>query len=149
MRLLLLFLPLILIYPVASHAILGEMAEPANSTQRMPSAFSARTEIHQTFTVRTTQSDATTVREFIAPSGIVFAVTWNGIARPDLSILLGSYNGEYESALNRTARVHGRRSRSIRTDRVVVEHWGHMRDLSGRAYDPSLIPGGVSLEEIQ
>jgi len=115
----------------------------------MPSAFSVRTEIHEAFTVRTTQSDATTVREFIAPSRIVFAVTWNGIARPDLSILLGSYKSEYDSALKSSARIHGRRSRSIRTDRVVVEHWGHMRDLSGRAYDPSLIPGGVSLEEIQ
>jgi hypothetical protein len=51
--------------------------------------------------------------------------------------------------LKGSVRQHGRRSRSIRTDRVVVEHGGHMRSLTGRAYDPSLVPSGVSPEEIQ
>jgi hypothetical protein len=149
MRLYLLILPLIFLHSTVSHAVLGEIAESANSPSRMPSAFSARSEIRDSYTVRTTQSDTTSVREFISPSGVVFAVAWSGLANPDLSILLGSYNGEYENALKNTHRKHGRRSRSVQSDRVVVEHWGHMRSLGGRAYDPSHVPGGVSLEEIQ
>lgn len=149
MKLYLLILPLIFLHPTTSHAVLGEIAESAGSVSRMPSGFSARSEIREAYSVRTTQSDTTTVREFISPSGVVFAVAWSGIAQPDLSILLGSYNGEYESALRGSMRQHGRRSRSIRTDRVIVEHWGHMRSLSGRAYDPSLIPSGVSPGDIQ
>ncbi len=145
----LLLITLIFLHPRVSNAVLGEIAESARSAQRMPSAFSAQAEIHDAFTVRSVQSDTTSVREFISPSGIVFAVVWNGISHPDLSILLGSYNDEYQRALKSEARIHGRRSRSIRRDRVVVEHWGHMRNLSGRAYDPTLIPGGVSLEDIQ
>lgn len=144
-----LFFTLIFFHPLVSHAVLGEIAEPADSAQRMPSGFSARAVVHDAFTVKTIQSDTTTVREFVAPSGVVFAVVWNGLTHPDLSILLGSYNKAYQAAAKTVARVHGRRSRSVSTDHVVVEHWGHMRDLSGRAYDPSLIPGGVSLEEIQ
>jgi hypothetical protein len=95
------------------------------------------------------QSETTAVREYIAPNGIVFAVAWNGITQPDLSILLGSYHNDYQSTVKSESRVLGRKSRSIRGNRVVVEHWGQMRNLSGRAYDPSLIPGGVSLEDIQ
>jgi hypothetical protein len=149
MRLYLLILPLIFLHPTVSHAVLGEIVEPANSPSRMPSGFSARAEIRDSYTVRTTQSDTTSVREFISPSGVVFAVAWSGLAAPDLSILLGSYKNEYESALKNTPRKHGRRSRSVQSNRVVVEHWGHMRNLGGRAYDPSLVPGGVSIEEVQ
>lgn len=140
---------LIFLHPVVSHAVLGEMAEPTGSAQRMPSDFSARAVIHEAFSVRTVQSETTAVREYIAPSGIVFAVAWNGITQPDLSILLGSYHNDYQSTVQSESRVLGRKSRSIRGNRVVVEHWGQMRNLSGRAYDPSLIPGGVSLEDIQ
>jgi hypothetical protein len=145
----LLLFTLIFLHPALCHAVLGEMAEPIGSAQRMPSGFSARAEIHEAYTVRTVQSETTTVREFVAPSGIVFAVAWNGITQPDLSILLGSYNDDYQSTLNRENRARGRRIRSVRANRVIVEHWGQMRNLSGRAYDPSLVPGGVSLEEIQ
>ena len=34
-------------------------------------------------------------------------------------------------------------------DRVVVEKWGHMRNLQGRAYAPALLPPGVSSDEIR
>jgi len=37
----------------------------------------------------------------------------------------------------------------VRTDRVVVEKWGNMRNLQGRAYAPALIPPGVSIDEIK
>ena len=45
--------------------------------------------------------------------------------------------------------VPGHRRLYIRTDRVVVEKWGQMRALQGRAYLPAMIPPGVSLEEIK
>jgi hypothetical protein len=140
---------LIIFHPLVAHAVLGETAEPDNAARRMPAAFSVRSQIRETYTVRTVESDSSTIREFIAPTGIVFAVAWNGIAQPDLSILLGSYNRDYQNALKSEARALGRRSRAIRTERVVVEHWGHMRNLGGRAYAPSLLPEGVALDDIQ
>jgi len=42
-----------------------------------------------------------------------------------------------------------RRHFVVRTDRVVVEKWGHVRNLQGRAYPPALIPLGVSVDEIK
>jgi hypothetical protein len=32
---------------------------------------------------------------------------------------------------------------------VVVERWGHMRDLHGRAYLPALLPDGVTVDDLQ
>jgi hypothetical protein len=101
------------------------------------------------YTVHEIRSESTTVREYVTPSGIVFAIAWNGRTHPDLTSLLGSYAGEYKDALQRTLREPGRRSRTVKTDRVVVEKWGHMRNLQGRAYAPALIPPGVSIDEIK
>jgi hypothetical protein len=46
-------------------------------------------------------------------------------------------------------RQPGRRHVTVKTDGVVVEKWGHMRNLQGRAYAPALIPQGVSVDEIK
>ena len=46
-------------------------------------------------------------------------------------------------------REPGRRNQKVETNRIVVEKWGHMRNLQGRAYVPALIPAGVSIDEIK
>jgi hypothetical protein len=64
--------------------------------------------------------------------------------------LLGEYAVEYEEALKQMPRKKtGKRAEVVKTERVVVEKWGHMRNLQGRAYAPALIPSGVSLDEIK
>ncbi len=80
---------------------------------------------------------------------MVFGIAWNGMSRPDLTTLLGSYANAYRTALQQSPRTPGHRFRQIKTDRVVVEKWGHMRNLQGRAYAPALIPQGVSVNEIK
>jgi hypothetical protein len=101
------------------------------------------------YTVQELQSDSVTVREYVAPTGIVFAIAWNGLIHPDLTSLLGSYVGEYRTALQHVLRQHGSRHRKVETAQIVVEKWGQMRNLQGRAYVPALIPSGVSIDEIK
>ena len=101
------------------------------------------------YTVQELRSDSVTVREYIAPTGVVFAIAWNGLIHPDLTPLLGSYADEYETAMRHASREPGRRHRQVETNRVVVEKWGHMRNLQGRAYVPALIPSGMSVDEIK
>ena len=101
------------------------------------------------YTVYEVNSDSTDVREYVSSSGIVFGIAWNGLIHPDLDQLLGSYVGEYQKALQQTPRKPGQRSIQLKTDRIVVEKWGHMRNLQGRAYVPALIPPGVSIDEIE
>ena len=72
-----------------------------------------------------------------------------GHTPPDLKQLLGdSYKSDYDMA-SQSPRQRGRKASAVHGSHVVVETWGHMRKLQGRAYDPALIPTGVSAHEIQ
>ena len=104
---------------------------------------------HAGYSVTVVTSDATTVREYVSPSGTVFAVAWNGYVHPDLTQLLGTYWNDYKTARETAVRRHGRRRQQLATNNLVVETWGHMRDLRGRAYIPALLPPGMSIDEIR
>lgn len=132
-----------------AHGTLGETAASVTRDQRALAAVARSTTTGAAYTVQEMTSASSTVREYLSPSGVVFAVAWNGLVRPDLSVLLGSYNQEYKDALNIQQRRHGKRQAEVKTGRIVVETWGHMRDLQGRAYLPALVPEGVNLYEIR
>lgn len=132
-----------------ARAALGE-AEASVSRDREALAAAARgTTDRGTHTVHELERGGTTIREYVSPQGLVFAVTWEGLANPDLRTLLGTYAAEYEQAAAASRRVKGRRAQRVIAPRVVVERWGHMRDLHGRAFVPDLVPQGVSLDEIR
>lgn len=136
---------------LATQTAEATLGEPAESVARDGEALSAvaRSSVSRaSYTIQEIWSATTSIREFVNGSGIVFAVAWNGQVHPDLSVLLGAYNQEYRDALCRQPRKVGRRQSQVKSDRIVVETWGHMRNLQGRAYLPALVPEGVSLYEI-
>ncbi len=132
-----------------AQATLGEPADSVTSDRKALSAVPGTAAVHSGFTVQEVNSESVTVREYISPEGVVFGIAWKGLVHPDLAPLLGSFAGEYEEALKQTPRRWGRRSATIKAQRVVVEKWGHMRNLQGRAYAPALMPSGVSIDEIK
>ena len=132
-----------------AQATLGESADSVTADQKSLSAMKRATTVRKGYTVHEITSDSFTVREYVAPSGIVFGIAWNGLVYPDLTPLLGSYFSEYQEARRHTSRKPGRRSLQVRTNRVIVEKWGHMRNLQGRAYAPALVPPGVGIDEIR
>lgn len=135
--------------PSLARAALGGSADSVESDRKALSAERRATTAVDGYTVQEVASGANTVREYVSSSGVVFAIAWSGLSHPDLTPLLGSYAGEYKQALQQTRHVPGRRSLRVKGNRVVVEKWGHMRNLQGRAYVPALIPSGVSLDEIK
>jgi hypothetical protein len=91
-----------------------------------------------------------TVREYTRPDGTVYGVAWQGMNHPDLQPLLGSYFKDFSLAHQSKNRRKGpHRHGSIKGNDIVVEKSGHMRAVSGRAYVPSLLPQGVSADDIQ
>lgn len=130
-------------------ATLGESADSVESDRYALSAVRHSASTHDRYTIQEIGSDSVAVREYISPSGIVFGISWNGLIHPDLTQLLGSYKDEYQKALQQSPRKPGRKPLQVKSQGVVVEKWGHMRNLRGRAYAPALIPPGVNVDEIK
>jgi len=132
-----------------AHAVLGETADSIASDRVAMSAVRGTTTVRSNYTIEEVVSGSSLIREYIAPSGVVFGIAWNGMVHPELATLLGSYAGDYDAARKAARPAPGKRFSQVRTDRVVVEKWGHMRNLRGRAYAPALIPEGVNVDEIR
>jgi len=145
----LLFLLVFLGYAIPVRATLGKSASSVESDRKALAAVKRPTTSHDSYGVHEMYSGANTVREYVSQSGIVFGISWNGLFFPDIDQLLGSYSNEYHKALQRTPRQKGSRHLHVEASGVIVEKWGHMRDLHGRAYAPALIPSGVSVDEIR
>ena len=130
-------------------ATLGERADSIANDSHALSAAAPTTVTRAKYSMQELKAETTTVREYLTPEGVVFAVAWNGLVHPDLRVLLGCYDEEYRGALAQQQRLQGRRQIHVRSQRLVVETWGHMRNLQGRAYLPELVPEGVNLYEIR
>lgn len=132
-----------------ARATLGEPVSSVNSDKKALAATKRATTFRAFYTVYEIESPSTTLREYVSLSGIVFAVAWNGLTQPDLTQLLGSYDKQFLKARRETPPQRGVRRLRVKGPDVIVETWGHMRNLRGRAYVPALIPSGVSLDEIK
>jgi hypothetical protein len=92
-------------------------------------------------------SSGIAVRQYVSPSGMVFAVSWQGPSIPDLQQVLGRYFDQYSE----TVRTRGTGSApgvSQQTG-LVVQSGGHMRAFFGKVYVQQMLPHGVLVEEIQ
>lgn len=137
------------LYSLGAFATLGEPVNSIENDMSIMAATRRNSSIHRRYRMQEIGSSATRVREYSTSSGIVFGIAWDGPAPPDLTQLLGTYAQDYQDALKETSKSPGRRSQAIKGSRVVVENWGHMRNLQGRAYDPALLPSGVTPSEIK
>ena len=89
----------------------------------------------------------TVVKQYVSPSGMVFAISWQGPSLPDLRQVLGRYFEQYSAAARTQGAGPG--ARATRQPGLVVQSGGHMRAFFGRAYVQQMLPRGVLAEEIQ
>jgi len=135
----------ILCFPVSAFATLGEAESSVDMDQKNLHAMHTKTQNSQ-YTIHEVKASTTLVHEYVSSAGTVFAVTWQGARRPDLQSLFGTYYLEYSQALAKQAKPHGRHATLVKAANLVVASGGHMRDLRGRAYIPTLVPAGVNVE---
>jgi hypothetical protein len=90
------------------------------------------------------------VHEFTNAAGMVFAVTWSGPGKPDLSTLLGRYFSTFQASSAATARqMHSlRHPPQIAHADLQIQVEGHMGWFHGVAYVPSLAPAGFSVSDL-
>jgi Protein of unknown function (DUF2844) len=92
----------------------------------------------------------TIIREYVGQNNRVFGVAWQGPFIPSMRQLLGNYFLAYsEAAQAQVGRRVGRQRLKISEPSLAVLAGGHMLDYWGRAYDPQLVPSGVTTDDIR
>ena len=138
------------VMPLASYAALGGAPSigPASPTMLRSAASITPFTATTPYTMREAHgADGVTIHEYVLPDNVVFAVTWQGPVRPDMSVLLGSYFPNFANAAAQRARgagpliEHG-------TD-LYIESVGRSGRFTGKAYLPRLVPAGVRVEQLQ
>ena len=128
----------------ASWASLGDgEGAIAGDRMRMRALHSvARTSQYSVHELKAT--DGSRVRQFVGPTGIIFAVSWNTLYKPDFADMLGTSYGTYAGAAAEAAKRGGiQRQFHHQSADLVVLSTGHMNVYSGYAFRPSLVPPGV------
>lgn len=141
--------------PLVSHATLG--GAPSAGTSSAPllragprsavatpaqPANAARYSLHQSI-----DANGVTLREYVLPGNVVFAVSWDGPIRPDMAALLGSYFPNFANAA--PSRARGTGPLVDGNDDFRVESTGRLGRFSGMAWLPRLMPAGVRPGDLQ
>ncbi|MFP3568296.1 DUF2844 domain-containing protein [Paraburkholderia sp. SIMBA_030] len=142
--------------PLASHATLGGAPSAGTSAPTMLRAMpqsaagtaAAKTTTTAPFTMREWRdTNGVTIREYVLPSNVVFAVTWEGPIRPDMTALLGSYFPNFVAAGESRARGTGPLIEGNGDFRI--ESAGRLGHFFGIAYLPRLMPANVRPGDLQ
>jgi hypothetical protein len=96
-----------------------------------------------------TTSSGGTVREYLSPSGKVFAISWHARLPPNLQQLFGAYFEPFRNAMVAQSGPGTHRQVAVVRPDLVVQAVGHVRSFRGIAYVPSLVPAGVDLASLQ
>lgn len=134
----------------SAHAALGGNAA-TTTTDATAMNGTLTTDHRQGYTVDEFVTPANTrVREYVAPNGTIFGVTWKGPQLPDLSQLLGAYSASLKSQVTVSRRIGaGISAASVESNGAVMFSAGHMGHFRGRAYLPMSVPTGVMEKNIR
>jgi len=90
-----------------------------------------------------TLTSGTIVQEYIAPSGIIFAISWSGPSLPNIQAIFGNYYANYLSAAEKS-----RRSIYTSSESLVIQSTGMMGAFQGFAFLPKLAPTGFTVNNL-
>ncbi len=140
-----------LVAPVARAALGGDASTirddemRVNGTPRQATALRAQIQTHEI-----AMADGSSIREFVLPSGIVFAVAWSTRFKPNLEALLGAHAADYSAAATEAMRTPGiKRHVVLQRGDLVVSSTAHLNVYAGRAYLRSLVPQGIHVDELR
>jgi hypothetical protein len=134
----------------ASAALGGDAASVDVDRIHMQGAL-LRIERTNAFTIHEVQSSTgIAIREYVSPSGKVFAVAWNGPWMPDLRQLLGDYFDRFQRGADAARRSRrGRGPLHVDDGELVAQISGHARAFSGVVTVPRLTPTGMRADAIR
>jgi hypothetical protein len=112
---------------------------------RVVQSLAARFEVHVI-----TLADGSSIREYVTPGGLVFAVAWSTRLKPRIESLLGAQAGRYAAAASAAMATPGvRHGVSLSSGDLVVQASAQIAAHVGLAYLRSLVPEGVRIDELR
>jgi hypothetical protein len=140
----------VLLPPAPSHAGLGGTYNSVATDRLRLSAQSSATRAAANYTVHSmTTPGGGSVNEYTRGDGTVFAVTWQGPARPDLRQLLGDYFDRYRQNAGLTQGRRLRRPPHVSDSDFIVQTGGHPGSYFGLAFLPQVAPSGFSVSDLK
>ncbi|MQA41539.1 DUF2844 domain-containing protein [Rugamonas sp. FT29W] len=151
-RAFLLMLVLSLLQGALAYAALGSSPSNFGTTpvrQGARSLAAAAGDSAAVYTVsQSTLDSGTVVREYMNADGVVFAVSWNGPALPDLRTLLGDKFAVLTATAAKRPKA-GHSQLAVEQQDVVIVSGGHMRAYAGHAWMPGALPAGFDTSVIE
>lgn len=135
----------LLVASFSGHATLGQKPSPTPHLHKAKASA-----VHRTYTVQQMQLETgTLVQEYLSPTGVVFAITWQGPVLPNLQALLGNYFPVLQQKVAQAQQNGQQRGRILmQTPGLVLSSTGRMGDFKGHAYAPDLVPAGVNMQTL-
>jgi hypothetical protein len=134
--------------PAPARAALGGPSSSVEADRaHLAARLSSRTAA--TYAVHTLTLSNNMVREYTAANGTVFAVSWRGVARPDLRQLLGGYFDTFQADNALHGGRRARRPMAVNRSDFVVRTGGHSGAFWGVAILPRAAPAGFSASDLQ
>lgn len=130
----------------------GDVSTVSDDEARMKGGMKRPLAVHpqQVQAIEIRMTDGSSIREYVGPNGIVFAVAWSTRFKPDLASLLGRHAEIYTAAATEALKTPGiRRSVLLQRGDLVVESASHLNTFVGKAYARSLVPSGVQIDELR
>jgi hypothetical protein len=129
--------------PIAFAELGGAVAKEAVQVQELSPVVATEQHLN---VFQVSAPSGTVVKEYTDANHVVVAVSWQGPTLPNLRQLLGEH---FDTFVNRPAHTGSPRSAELVTDDLVVQSQGHMRNFSGRAYLPKMLPAGFNVNQIK
>jgi hypothetical protein len=137
---------------IAAEAALGEGSDSIQRDQMRMAAGIRRQATALRYQVHTlSTADGSSIHEYLTPGGRVFAVTWHTRFKPDFEKLLGVHHLTYVGLAREAAAARPgiQRHLNLRRGDLVVRSQGFLNTFFGSAYLQSLLPEGVTPDEIR
>jgi Protein of unknown function (DUF2844) len=100
--------------------------------------------------LESTDANQIRIRQYVGPTGQIYAVSWDGPAMPDIRALLGDWFGRYQQgATEAQASTGGLHSSSVEGSDLVVQSSVRLREFTGRAWLPAAMPADVTSTDIE
>ena len=139
-----------LLFATEVQAVLGEPVDTVNADHVRFKGVRRQSAVQRVTAHEINLPDGSSIKEYVNPEGLVFAVSWRTRLKPDLAKLLGAgFTAEVANNRKPTGIASSKSQHSVRQSNLVLHQGGRMNAFAGLAYAPHLVPEGFDADTLR